>query len=195
MPSCLCSSFSAFRADLRVFLSIRDKLWRAMNRHMVGLRGKDGNVLGSVVGLVMVQVMDALGRQKVSPQPGLGYKAMLIDIPVSVRGGIVWCIHVHVPALVDKAPTFPSGAVWPLETLSSMASAISVMLPSADATFRVAGCGDGRDLTATTHAQSRGVRGLLDLPAGAIHLFGRFGPGPVASDVAMPFGNLCTTTA
>jgi len=178
-----------------VIFSILDELGCAMNRHVVGVRGEYGNVLRSVVGLVMVQVVNALFGQKVSSQLGLGHKAMLIDIPVSVRSGIVRRIHVHVSAFMDKAPALPPGAVWPFKTLCSVTLAIPVVLPSANATFRVAGCGDGRDLTAAAHTQSRGIRILLDFPTGAMHLFGRVGPGPVASDVATPFGNLCTATA
>ena len=195
MPHFLRSSLSAFGANLRVFLGILDKLGRAVNRHVVGLRGEYGNVLWSVVGLVMVQVVNTLLGQKVSPQLGLGHKAMLIDIPVSIRGGIVRRIHVHVPAFMDKAPALPPGAVWPFVALASMTLTVSVVLPSADATIQAAGCSNGRDLTTTARAQARGIGFLLDRPTSAIHLFGRVGPGPVASDVATPFGNLCTTTA
>ena len=195
MPSRLRTSLSALRANLWMILGILDKLGRAMDRHVVGVRSEYGNVLRSVVSLVMVQVMNALSGQKIAPQLGFGHEAMLIDISVSIRGGIVWRIHVHVPALVGIATALPPGTIWTLKSFGSMALAISIMLSSTYTTLRVAGRGNGRDLTATTHTQARRIWFLLDLPASMIHLFGRFGPGPVALDVTMPFGNLCTTTA
>ena len=176
MPSRLSASLTSLGAKLRMRLGIFNELRRAVTRHVVGLRGEYGNILRTVVGLVMIQMMDALVRQKVSPQLGLGHKAMLINVPISVGGRMVRRIDVNIPGFVGIASALPSGAIRAFVPLSPMTTAVSVMLPNTNATFGMTGRGNGRDLAATTHAQSRGVWGLLDCPTSMIHVLGRFGP-------------------
>ena len=196
MPHRLCSSLSALGSNLRMFFGVlHEATWIVGLSHVIGLRGEYGNVLRSVVGLDVVQVMNPLTWQKVTSQLCFSHKAVLVDVSVSIRGGMVWRVNVDVSALVGIAPALPSVAVWPFVALASVPTAILGVLSLVNATISMIRLCDGRNLTAAAHTQPRGIRNLLGLPTSLIHLFGRFGPGPVALNVAVPFGNLGTTTA
>lgn len=196
MPSRLCASLATHGVYLWMRLGVFQKLLRVVGQgHVIGLRGEYGNVLRAVVGLVMVNVMYALAGQKEPAQLGLGHKAMLIDIAVAVGGWMIWSINVNVPALVCVAPALPIGTVWPLASIVTMTATKTSVFSFVDAAISMVAFGNRGNLPTTALAKAIWVRFLLHLPTGMIHLFGRFGPGPVASNVAMPFGNLCTTTA
>jgi hypothetical protein len=67
----------------------------------------DHQVFPSVVGLVLVAVMDPLTWEEEPAQVGFGHQTVLIDVPVPLGSRMIGPMNRHVALAVDGQPSFP----------------------------------------------------------------------------------------
>lgn len=94
--------------DGRVGLTCAPLIWpRGVLVHVVRPRWRDLQVLGSVVGLHLVEVVDLLARQQRSAQRLFRYEAVLVDVAARVGSWMPRAFHEHVPVRRNGAPALP----------------------------------------------------------------------------------------
>jgi hypothetical protein len=155
-----------------------------LGAQMFGLAAKQFEIFRTIIRTVVVDVMHAFARFKLTTEQVFHHEAMFVNVAISIRQRMIRR-HAKDVAVIFQSATLPSRMI-DTNSLHVMAGNESQMFPFVIPTLGMIQRGQRRFLSAATSAKSIDVDGRLQRSSSAMNIagIGSAGPMPFAKSFA-----------